>query len=296
MSEAIYAVLDARGLIAVEGEDRIDFLQGLVSNDVTKVGEAQAAYGAFLTAQGKYLHDFFMVQLGEKILLDCEADRLADFKRRLSMYKLRAKVSVSDVSGEFAVAAAFGPGALGALGLANEAGRQTAYGEGAAYVDPRLATAGARLVLPKGGVETLADAGLAAGSAEDYDALRLRLGLADGSRDMEVEKAILLENGFDELNGVDWQKGCYMGQELTARTKYRGLVKKRLLPVAVDGPLPEPGSPLMLDGKEAGEMRSGQGNQGLALIRLEALEKASSFTCGDATLTPQRPEWVVFQE
>ena len=122
------------------------------------------------------------------------------------------------------------------------------------------------------------------------------LGLPDGSRDMVVEKATLLESGFDELNGVDWDKGCYMGQELTARTKYRGLTKKRLMPVDIDGPVPPSGTPVMVDGKEAGEMRSARGGVGLALIRLEHLDKAAGarFTAGEARITPRKPDWAAF--
>lgn len=290
MSDASFTLLETRGLIAIEGEDTRDFLQGLISNDVTKVDDAHAGYAAFLTAQGKFLHDFFLVQVGDKLLLDCEAGRLADLKRRLSMYKLRAKVTVSDVSDQYDVGVVYGDGALAALGLNADAGHQSAIAGGVAYVDPRLAAMGARVVLEKGA----ATPDVTAGSAEDYDRHRIDLGLADGSRDMVVEKAILLENGFDELHGVDWQKGCYMGQELTARTKYRGLVKKRLMPVAVDGPLPEPGTPIMNGDKEAGEMRSGQDGQGLALMRLDALEQAESFPCGDATVTPRKPDWADF--
>jgi folate-binding protein YgfZ len=116
----------------------------------------------------------------------------------------------------------------------------------------------------------------------------------DGSRDLPVEKAILLENGFDELHGIDWQKGCYMGQELTARTRYRGLVRKRLLPVEIDGPLPASGTPVMAGDKEAGEMRSGIDGLGLALLRLEHLDKGP-LTAGGATLTPRKPDWVKFR-
>ncbi len=91
--------------------------------------------------------------------------------------------------------------------------------------------------------------------------------MPDGSRDLQVEKALLLENGFDELNGVDWKKGCYMGQELTARTKYRALIKQRLFPVKIEGTLPEPGTPVHRDGEEVGELRSGTGNRALAMLR-----------------------------
>jgi folate-binding protein YgfZ len=131
------------------------------------------------------------------------------------------------------------------------------------------------------------------GSREDYDHLRISLGVPDGSRDLPVEKAILLENGFDELNAIDWDKGCYMGQELTARTRYRGLVRKRLMPVAIEGPAPEFGAPLLLGDKEAGEMRSASGDIGLALVRLEALGQGA-LTSGASRLTPAKPDWAKF--
>ena len=130
----------------------------------------------------------------------------------------------------------------------------------------------------------------------DYERLRIRLGLPDGSRDMLVEKSLLLECGFDELNGIDWQKGCYLGQELTARTRYRGLVKKRLLPVRVEGPLPPPGTPILLDGKEVGEVRSGVDGWALALLRLDALpaiRAAGGVVVGAARLLPEPPAWAV---
>ena len=121
------------------------------------------------------------------------------------------------------------------------------------------------------------------------------LGLPDGSRDLVLEKAILLESGFDELHGVDWHKGCYMGQELTARTKYRGLVKKRLVPITIDGALPAAGTPVMLDSKTVGEVRSGRDGRALALMRLEYLDNAdASFTAGGAAVAPKKPDWAEF--
>ena len=299
MAEGTYTVLEDRGLIGISGEEARDFLQGLISNDTMKTGPDQAIYAAFLTPQGKFLHDFFIIELDGSLLLDCEGDRLADLLKRLRMYKLRAKVEVEDRSPDFAVAALFGKDALSAAGLPEKAGSAATFNGGVFYADPRLAAAGARAILPKDGAEAaLSATGLTPGDKAAYEAVRISLGLPDGSRDMQTDKAILLENGFEELNGVDWDKGCYMGQELTARTKYRGLVKKRLMPVSVDGPLPQPGTPILLDGREAGEMRSGNDGLGLALMRLEALEKAAesggAFTAGEATLTPSKPDWVDF--
>jgi folate-binding protein YgfZ len=289
-------MLETRGVLRVAGDDRQAFLQGIVSNDVAKAGPERALWSAFLTPQGKFLHEFFLVEWQDAYLLDGEAARLADLRRRLSIYKLRSKVSVEDVSADFAVAALFGGAALSTLGLAEAPGSAVPFAGGLAYTDPRLAALGARALLPRDGAEAaLEAAGCAPATLADYDRLRMSLGVPDGSRDLEVEKSILLENGFDELHGVDWDKGCFLGQELTARTKYRALIKKRLLPVEIDGPAPAPGTPVLAGGKEAGVMRSATDGLGLALLRLEYLdEDGSALTAGEARLTPKKPDWAVF--
>jgi folate-binding protein YgfZ len=123
-----------------------------------------------------------------------------------------------------------------------------------------------------------------------WDRHRLALGLPDAT-DLEPDKTVLLEAGFDELNGVSWTKGCYMGQELTARTKYRGLIKRRLLPVESNGALPPPGTPVLAEGREVGTLRGGQAHRALATLRLDALE--AELTCGGVALTIRRPDWLV---
>ena len=295
MTDRFYAPADpARGLLLLTGEDRSSFLQGLVSNDVRKLGPTQAIWAALLTPQGKYLHDFFIAAEGDGWLIDGEGARIADLKRRLGMYKLRAKIALEDVSDRFEVLQAWGVDAGAPFDLA--APGQTAGRDGAvAFLDPRPADLGLRLIAPAGtGAAMLEALGYAPGALADWDLRRLGQGVPDGSRDMVLEKAILLENGFDELQGVAWDKGCYVGQELTARTKYRGLIKKRLMPVAVDGPLPAPGTLILRDGQEAGEMRSGRDGLALALVRLDALEAGTPLTAGEATVRPQRPDWAKF--
>jgi hypothetical protein len=273
MPNARFTELPDRGVLAVSGDDRASFLQGLVSNDTMKLAPGRAMYAALLTAQGKYLHDFIMVEEGGAIRLDAEAARIADLKRRLSMYRLRAKVVIEELP-DLAVAAVFG-GDLPEIALA----------------DPRLPELGGRVILPRATLrQTLAGLGLAEVEFAEYDRLRLGLGIPDGSRDLVVDKSILLESGFDELHGVDWQKGCYIGQELTARTKYRGLIKKRLFPVQIDGVAPEPGTILTLDGKEAGEMRSSLGAIGMALVRLENAE--APLVAKGATVRTAQPAWM----
>lgn len=277
-----------RAVLKVAGEDRRTFLQGLISNDIAKAGTDRAIWAAFLTPQGKFIHDLFIVEVGDAFLIDVEAARLAEFVKKLSMYKLRAKVTVA-AQPDLAVFAAFGDQAFATLGLTDQPGCAAAFGDGVAFVDPRLAALGARIhaAIPP----AFAEAPFAA-----WDEMRIRLGVPDGSRDLPVDKAALLEYGFDELGGVDFQKGCYMGQELTARTKYRGLVRKRLLPVAIAGATPEPGAVVMAGEVEAGEMRTVQGGVGLALLRLEYVRQGATLTCGGAALTVSMPDWVVLPE
>jgi folate-binding protein YgfZ len=298
MAEKSFVALDERGLLAVAGEDRRAFLQGLISNDVEKVTAERAIHAALLTAQGKYLHDFFVVALGETLILDGEAARLADLQRRLGLYRLRAKVTLEPAAESLAVFAAFGRDALAALDLPDNPGAATPFAGGIAFVDPRLAALGARLVAPSAPTTAALSAlGFAEAPFASYDRLRLGHGVPDGSRDLTVEKAILLESGYDELNGVDWQKGCYIGQELTARTKYRGLIKKRLMTVRVEGALPAPGTKVMLGDQEAGELRSGQDGIALALLRLDAVAAASAgqtLVAGTARLMPIKPDWAQF--
>lgn len=292
MTKGNFVVLDGRAILAVSGQDRVSFLQGLVSNDVEKVASDRTVYAALLTAQGKYLHDFMMAASGEMIWLDAEAARLTDLKRRLTIYKLRAKVAIDELP-DLAIAAVFGDSAFAALDLADQPGAARLFGDGVAFVDPRLAALGARVILPREEIRReLTARGLAETEFAAYDRHRLALGIPDGSRDLIVEKSILLESGFDELCGVDWQKGCFVGQELTARTKYRGLIKKRLFPVTIAGPSLAPGAIVELDGKEAGEMRSNRDGIGLALLRLDAIKQPAALSAGSTTISPLHPDWM----
>lgn len=289
--------LAARRLLRVTGEDARIFLQGVVSNDVRRVAHDRAIWAAFLTPQGRYLHDFFLCELDGALILDAEAARLSDLKRRLSIYKLRSRVAIEEVGQATSVWALIGEGAAAAVGVRRtEPGAAASFGGGVAFIDPRSVAAGLRAILPTArGPAAFAASGFEGGDIQDYERLRIGLGLPDGSRDMLVEKSLLLECGFDELNGIDWQKGCYLGQELTARTRYRGLVKRRLLPVSVEGPLPPPGTPILLDGKDVGEVRSGIDGMALALLRLEALRAIAAGTgqirAGETGLLPRPPDW-----
>lgn len=276
--------LDDRGVVVAEGADTDEFLQGLVTNDMARLGPDNALYAALLTPQGKYLHDFFLLRLGPAVAIECERARVADLMRRLAMYRLRARVSIEDASDRYAVVALFGSG---------PPRLETAR----IYADPRLGALGWRALMPRDDVDAELEktASVARGTAADYDGLRLGLGVPDGSRDILVEKSFPLEANFEELNGVDFEKGCYVGQENTTRQKRRGAVRKRLMRVDIEGAPPPPDTDIVFEDKRAGVMRSSGGGAGIALLRLEYADKARDsgepLRAGAARLTPVKPDW-----
>lgn len=249
MSKAFYITLKKRGLIHVEGEDRYAFLQGLTSNDVTKVKKEKILYNCLLTPQGKFLHDFFVIHGEGFLLLDCEGGaRADDLYERLNKYRLRSDVFLS-VEHEHPVYAIFS---------------DDKRDHNSSLADPRHFKMGRR---------TFEKPSLPEAAFEEWDKERIALGIPDGSRDMEIERSTLLECHIDKFNGLDWDKGCYMGQELTARMHHRGLGKKHLYTITSDAPLPAPFTDIHLNGSLIGNMRSSCDNIGLALLKDEVIEE-----------------------
>ncbi len=262
--------LSNRAILTLSGPDRRKFLQTLITNDVEKISGTQAIYAALLTAQGKYLHDFFIAETGESLFLDCERARLPDLVRRLMMYRLRADIEIKDCTDKYNILASMSRISGGVISCA----------------DPRHARMGFRTIMAA--PENISTCQ----TMTPYDRLRLSLGLPDGSRDIEVDRTLILEANMAELNGVDFDKGCYVGQEVTARMKYRANLKKRLLPVRIDGPLPEAGTDIINDtGRKIGRIRSGLDNMAMGYFRLAHMEFNQHYACGAATVTPIRPDW-----
>ena len=268
-----------RGIVRVTGEDRLGFLQGLLTCDLMAAGPETALYGALLTPQGKILHDLFVAVLDDAVLLDAEAERLPDLLQRLGRYRLRAKVAFEDAGAAFAVLAL--PDGDPAIGLPAHPGASRPHGGGVAMVDPRHAGLGLRLLVPRGEAPE--------GRFEDYQRLRLELGVGDGARDFGEGSMLALEANFDRLNGVSFTKGCFVGQEVTARSHHRSLIRRRLRPLRLDGPPPPPGTPVLQNGQEVGELCSGCDGLALALLRTELA--AAPLTAAGITLTPLCPAW-----
>ena len=274
-------VLSNRGVCRIRGKDKLAFLQGLITNDVNKITTDQAIYAALLSPQGKFQYDLFIIASAaddDAWLIDCDRDRAELLIKRLSLYKLRSDVTLENMSDTHTVLAVWG---------------DVVPQEGIAFPDPRLSAFGSRMIVPTESVpEICHQASLTLTPFDDYDLYRLTWGIPDGSRDIVVDRGVILECGFDELNAIDWNKGCYMGQELTARTRYRGLIRKRLLPVRIEGGAPAFQAPIMQDDIEVGDMRTTLKGHGIAMIRLEALQKPLPFSCKDATVIPYVPDWM----
>lgn len=270
-------LLDDRAVLRLQGPDARAYLQALVSADLERLAPGKPVYATLLTPQGRFLFDMILIQDGSSILLDTARARAGELRRKLLLHRLRAAVEIEDESERWAVVAAAAPDAL-------------RDAEPSLVVrDPRLAALGFRAILPR--ADLPADGTLADAAA--YDRWRLALGVPVAPVDLVPERSLLLESDVEELHGIDFGKGCYVGQELTARMKYRGLVKKRLLPVRVEGALPPPGTLLTRGGAEAGEMRSGRDRAGIALVRLDGGgDPLAPLEAEGARLEPWLPDWL----
>lgn len=243
MDKDFYVSLPARGAVRVGGPDRRDFLQGLISNDVALLDSQPCVYACLLTPQGKFLHDFFMTEQGDTITLECEGgSRAQHLYDTLKKFRLRSKITLeyTETIDVYAII--------------------STHPQAGSAPDPRHPAMGAR---------SLQKPDLREAPFADWDRHRILLGIPDGSRDMIPEQSTLLESGIDHLHGLSLSKGCYMGQELTARMHYRGLAKKHLYPVRSTGgaPLPPPGTDILTGGHLAGTLRSSSGEIGLALLK-----------------------------
>jgi hypothetical protein len=249
--------LSDRGIVRVGGPEARAFLQGLVTGNVVTLGADEARWAALLSPQGKILFDFLMTATPDAILLDVKHEKIPELVKRLSMYKLRAKVEIADLSETLGVIALYG-------GVVAEGAK-----------DSRHPDMGARLVAPAATIAALmltfgGDAGIAA-----YDAHRIALGVPEGGVDFVYGDAFPHEADMDQLNGVDFKKGCFVGQEVVARMQYRGLTRNRVTKVFIEGAAPTPGAAVMAGDIRVGVMGSSAGARGLALLRIDRAEEAA---------------------
>lgn len=246
------ALLASRAVLRLVGPDRFTFLQGLISQDIQLAVDGKPLFAAFLTPQGKYLFDFFVVPDGDTLLIDCSADQINDLVKRLSFYKMRSQVVLEDTRKYFTVFGLWG----------------APSGHPQAFADPRLTEIGERLIIKK-----IDEASIVTNREEsDYREWRYKNGVAEGLIEIETGHSTLLEINFDVLNAISWTKGCYMGQELTARTHYRGLIKKRYLPFKFEGLPPERHHNILHEGFDIGRVMAIGKDYGLGLFQLDKIK------------------------
>ncbi|MEQ9520027.1 MAG: folate-binding protein [Parvibaculum sp.] len=286
-------LLPDRSVFVISGPDAPDFLQNLLTNNVDALKEGQAQYTLLLTPQGKYLFDFFLLRDGERFLVDCDKAAAPLLIKRLSFYKLRAKVEITDLSADWSVAGVW-QNADDGTGSAGEAIALPAIADAYAFIDPRLPALGHRFLLPAANAEAaLASLTGNATTAADYDLFRLQLGVPD-AEDLQSERTFPMEAGLDLLHAIDFHKGCFVGQEVTSRTYRQGKIRKRLLPVHTVGDMPAAGHVIMAGDRQAGEIHSMRGQMGLALLRLDRL--GQPLDIGGVDIDYSWPHWLPQQD
>jgi folate-binding protein YgfZ len=271
------AHLDDRAIIAISGPEARDFLQGLVTNDVAEgLAPGTGLYTALLSPQGKILFDFFVTEGEGALLLDCARDSLDALLKKLKMYKLRARIDV-EARGQLAVYSNL---------QGHPENRPVAYADRAVtYLDPRLAALGMR------SIGAIAEMPANLPGPRAYHAMRLALGVPEAG-DFGFEKIFALDAGLEELHGVSFTKGCYVGQELTSRMKHRATARKRIVTLAAEADLPPTGA-VTRGGSEIGEILSAYGNTAFALVRLDRLDETQGeITAASIPVALTRPAWL----
>lgn len=281
------AILDERAVLRITGGDARKFLENVITNDVESLAPDQARFAALLTPQGKIVADFLVIAASEEdgggFLLDAPRALAEDIAKKLNFYKLRADVRI-EARPDLAVAAILEGRATAELGLA--------------FDDPRHGGLGQRLVLPAESVRAdLEAAGFAVAAADAYHERRIALGIPEGGKDFIYNDAYPHEAGMDQLNGVDFKKGCFIGQEVVSRMERKTTPRTRIVQVTFDT-APFPGVDVKAGDKPAGHMGSGENGKGLAMVRLDrvhaALAKGEKITAGGIEISLQKPAWARF--
>jgi tRNA-modifying protein YgfZ len=282
------AVLADRGVVGVTGADAVKLLQGVITNDMDLLSARPAIHAALLTPQGKILFEFVVVKVPDGFLLEAAADKTADLAKRLTLYRLRAKVDIKDRTAEYRVFALWG-GAPEALGGA--AGTL-------AFPDPRLAALGLRGLAQ---AQLAPDFVLAMATevpAQDYHAHRIAMGVPEGGKDYTFGDAFPHEADLDQLHGVSFAKGCFVGQEVVSRMQNRANVRKRIVAIVGDAPLMA-GAEITTGAAVIGTVGSVAGSDALALVRLdraaEAAAKGRSLMAGGVAIALRKPDWANFE-
>lgn len=281
MTKCSFAELSDRGVIKIAGSDAHKLLQDIVTNDITLARDGHAVHAALLTPQGKILFDFFLLDKGDVLLMECDRESTTELIKRLTFYKLRADVAFEDISSNHAIWAAWGDCAM-------------PDSSNVGYADPRHTDLGLRLICDAGATPKIDGK---QSFAADYHAHRINLGIPEGRKDYPFGDTFPHEADYDLLKGVDFKKGCFVGQEVVSRMEHRGTARKRIVPVSgVSGVLS--GTEITAGEASIGLLGSVAGDRGLAMVRLDratkAIEDGRQITAGETPISFIQPDWANF--
>jgi len=287
-------ILDDRAILYINGEDAKEFLQNLISNDINKVSDVNSCFSSLLTPQGKFLYEFIIVKHKSGYLLDCEKPQAEELFKQLSLYKLRSKVEILNLSNEFVVAAFSHEKFLTFDEAKDQPGCTIKYREDPIFLDPRNKDLGARLIINLEKLYlSLKKLDLHDANLKEYYSLSHSLGIVPKDLNKLKDKLFGIECNFEELNGIDFKKGCYVGQENTARIKLKNKLSKRLFPInVINGKLHE-GESIYNNEVEIGKVLI-DSDYPFALIKYlnENFDEKANFKTKEASINVNKPDWI----
>ena len=294
INENFVFILEDRGILYISGSDTNEFLQNLITNDIYKVNDKNSCYASLLTPQGKYLYDFIVVKHKNGFFLDCEKSIAEELYKKIISYKLRSKIEILNLSNEFVVATFSLYKFLEFQGAKSLAGFTTKYREDPVFLDPRNKELGGRLIINLEKLYlSLKKLNLKSGNPEIYYDYSFNLGIPQLQTNLLKEKLFGIECNFEELNAIDFKKGCYIGQENTSRIKLKDKLNKRLLPFKIlNGSLSKDNN-ITYKKKEIGRaLISNKYNFGLVKLNNDIFSFDKIFKCGNAEIKFFKPEWL----
>ncbi len=279
MTNNLYIPLENRSVIAISGNDATKFLQGLITNDIHKVSDVRSIYTLMLTPQGKFLYDFFIAKAGDKFLLDCDKQKLPDIINRFKMYKLRSDVTIENLSESFVTVAALGTKIFENFG-SMEQGYTKSLACGVIYIDPRSSALYARAIIAKDNMfKIFEDNDFKKEKISEYEKVRISNCIPLGHIDLLSEESFPHEYKMDEIGAIDYNKGCYVGQEVTARVHHRGTGRRSLyvLEKTTNESFPPAGTEIFVDEKSVGKILASTDSISLSIINIETVEKQKNI-------------------
>ncbi len=287
-------ILEDRGILFVQGQDAKEFLQNIITNDINKVNETNSCFASLLTPQGKYLFDFLIIKHKNGYFIDCEKKQAENLYNQLNLYKLRSKIEILNLSNEFVVAALSHEKFLEFESSKDLSGWTIKYREDPIFLDPRKKELGARIIINLEKLYlSLRKLDLSSSNVDEYYKFSHEIGIAQKNTDQLKNKIFGIECNFEELNGLDFKKGCYVGQENTARIKLKDKLSKKLLPIEIiEGSIKVDDEISINETKLGKILISEKYPFGLIKFKDENFEFNKKLNCGSASIKILRPEWL----